>query len=82
MLERENDNILKDKTLRSKKVLLKEMTNDLSEKEDIYNLLTDRLRNLEQQCSNLIQDKKELNDNLETQNKIEKQLQEAIAATE
>ena len=72
MLERENDNILKDKTLRSKKVLLKEMTNDLSEKEDIYNLLTDRLRNLEQQCSNLIQDKKELNDNLETQNKIEK----------
>ena len=48
MLERENDNILKDKTLRSKKVLLKEMTNDLSEKEDVYNLLTDRLRNLEQ----------------------------------
>ena len=30
-LERENDNILKDKTLRAKKIFLKEMNNDLSE---------------------------------------------------
>lgn len=58
------------------------MANDLSEKDDLYNLLTDRLRNLEQECSNLIQDKKELNDVLETQSKAEKELQESIGATE
>ena len=82
LLERENDNILKDRTLRAKKVLLKDMANDLSEKDDLYNLLTDRLRNLEQECSNLIQDKKELHDVLDTQTKAEKELQDAIGATE
>jgi len=45
-------------------------------------LLTDRLRNLEQECSNLIQDKKELTDALETQLKVEKELQHQIAFTE
>jgi chromosome segregation ATPase len=63
-LEREGDNLLKDQTLRHKKLVIKDSNNDLSEKEEIYNLLTDRLRNLEQECSNLIQDKKELSDAL------------------
>ena len=45
-------------------------------------MLTDRLRNLEQECSNLIQDKKELTDALETQLKVEKELQHQIAFTE
>lgn len=58
------------------------MTNDLGEKEDIYNLLISRLNNLETECSNLIQDKKELTDTLETQGKTQKELNEAIAATE
>ena len=51
---------------------MKEMNNDLGEKDDIYNLLVNRLRNLEQECSNLIQDKKELSDTVETQSKAQK----------
>ena len=61
---------------------MKEMNNDLGEKNDIYNLLVDRLRNLEQECSNLIQDKKELSDTVETQSKAQKELNEVIAVTE
>ena len=61
---------------------MKEMNNDLGEKDDIYNLLVDRLRNLEQECSNLIQDKKELSDTVETQSKAQKELNEIIAVTE
>ena len=35
--------------------MLKEMSVNLAEKEENYELLTDRLRNLEQECGNLIQ---------------------------
>ncbi len=62
--------------------MVKDMNNELSEKEDIYDLLTDRLRNLEQECSNLIQEKKELTDSLDDQARLEKELLAAIAATE
>ena len=82
MLEREGDNLLRDQTLRTKKLLLKEMDNDLTQKEDLHDLLTDRLRNLEQECSNLIQDKKELGDTLESQTKEEKELQGLIGSVE
>jgi hypothetical protein len=51
----------------------------LVEKEDIYDLLTDRLRNLEQECSNLIQEKKELQDALEDQKRFEKELLQNIS---
>ena len=37
---------------------MKEMKVDLNEKSELYEQLTDRLRNLEQECSNLIQEKK------------------------
>ena len=35
--------------------MLKEMAVNLVEKGEQYELMTDRLRNLEQECSNLIQ---------------------------
>lgn len=54
-LERYSDNMIKEQTLRTKKKMLKEMGVNLGEKEENYDLLTDRLRNLEQECSNLIQ---------------------------
>lgn len=44
--------------------------------------MTDRLRNLEQECTNLIQEKKELQDALNDQGKLEKELLENIAQTE
>lgn len=58
--------------------MLKEMTINLREKEENYELLTDRLRNLEQECSNFIQEKKELNDALETEKNISKEFNEKI----
>lgn len=54
------------------------MTINLREKEENYELLTDRLRNLEQECSNFIQEKKELNDALETEKNISKEFNEKI----
>jgi hypothetical protein len=81
-LDREADNILKEKTLRAKKIMLKESNTDLHEKEEVYDLLTDRLRNLEQECSNLIQEKKEMQDALEDQKRIEKELLLVTAETE
>jgi hypothetical protein len=44
--------------------MLKEMTHDLREKEEIYDKLVDRLSYLEQACSNLITDKKDFQDGL------------------
>ena len=58
------------------------MNNDLAEKEELYDLLSDRLRNLEQQCSNLIQQKKELNDSLGDQSRMEKELLQQITVCE
>ena len=40
--------MIKSQTLRAKKIMVKEMNNDLAEKEELYDLLSDRLRNLEQ----------------------------------
>lgn len=54
-LERYVDQLIQDQTLRTKKVMMKEMKVDLNEKSELYEQLTDRLRNLEQECSNLIQ---------------------------
>ena len=45
-------------------------------------MLSDRLRNLEQECSNLIQEKKELQDSLDDQKRIEKELMQATSETE
>jgi chromosome segregation ATPase len=81
-LDREADGILKEKTLRAKKVMLKESNTELAEKEEVYDLLTDRLRNLEQECSNLIQEKKELQDSLDDQKRIDKELSQAVAEAE
>lgn len=64
--------MLKDQTLRAKKVMIKEMNHQFAHKDDLYNILSDRLRSLEQECSNLIQEKKECTDTLETQIKTEK----------
>jgi hypothetical protein len=44
--------------------MLKEMTNDLEEKEDIHEKLDKRLGKLEQDCTNLISDKKDMQDGL------------------
>ena len=57
------------------------MNNEVAEKEEVYNLLSDRLKNLEQECSNLIQAKKERTDSLGDQNRLEKELHELIAAS-
>ena len=57
------------------------MNNEVAEKEEVYNLLSDRLKNLEQECSNLIQVKKEFTDSLGDQNRLEKELHELIAAS-
>ncbi len=40
------------------------------------------MRNLEQECSNLIQEKKELQDNLEDQGRMEKELKALTVSTE
>ncbi len=56
--------MIKEQTLRTKKVMIKEMTHDLREKEEVYDKLVDRLSYLEQACSNLISDKKDLQDSL------------------
>ena len=53
--------------------MMKEMKVNLAEKDEQYELLVDRLRNLEQECSNLIQEKKELNDALEVEKNISKE---------
>lgn len=82
LLEREADNLLRDQTLRARRLLAKEMGNELAEKEDVYMLLTDRLRNLETECSGLIQDKKELGDALDTHTKAERDLEELMASAE
>ena len=54
--------MIKEQTLRTKKLMIKEMTNDLREKEEIYEKLVDRLGKLEQDCSALISDKKDFQD--------------------
>jgi hypothetical protein len=63
-LERYVENLIKDQTARTKKLMIKEMHNDLDQKDANYNMLVDRLRTLEQECSNMIQLKKELQDEL------------------
>ena len=57
-LERYVETLIKDQTIRTKKKMMKDMRIELTEKEEHYEQLTDRLRNLEQECSNLIQEKK------------------------
>lgn len=81
-LERYVDQLIQDQTLRTKKVMMKEMKVDLNEKSELYEQLTDRLRNLEQECSNLIQEKKELTDSIETQKTIQKEMNQKIAQAE
>jgi hypothetical protein len=54
-LERYVDTLIKEQTSRLKNKLLKEMAITLSEKEENYELLVDRLRTLEGECTNLIQ---------------------------
>lgn len=68
------DTLVKDQTLRTKKLMIKEMTCEFQEKEDVCDLLADRLRGLEQECSNLIQEKKELQDSLAEATLYEKEL--------
>lgn len=81
-LDREADSILKQKTLRAKKLMLKEGSAELQEKEEVYELLSDRLRNLEQECSNLIQEKKELQDAVEDQKRVEREVGAAVGEAE
>jgi hypothetical protein len=57
--------MIKEQTLRTKKIMIKEMTHDLREKEEVYDKLVDRLSYLEQACSSLITDKKDLQDSLD-----------------
>lgn len=47
-LERYVDTLIKEQTLRTKSKMLKEMALNLAEKDEQYELLVDRLRNLEQ----------------------------------
>ena len=62
--------------------MMKEMKVNLAEKDEQYELLVDRLRNLEQECSNLIQEKKELNDALEVEKNISKEFDEKLVEIE
>lgn len=54
--------MLQDRTIRAKKVGGKEISNELQERDDLYEMLSERLRNLEQECSDLIGAKKEMGD--------------------
>ncbi len=56
--------MIKEQTLRTKEIMLKEMKNDLEEKEEIHDKLAERLSRLEQDCTNLISDKKDMQDGL------------------
>jgi hypothetical protein len=62
--------------------MLKEMTHDLREKEEVYDKMVDRLSYLEQACSSLITDKKDLQDSLDAEEKKEASLVKLIKILE
>ena len=56
--------MIKEQTLRTKEIMLKEMKHDLEEKDQIHDKLAERLSRLEQDCTNMISDKKDMQDGL------------------
>ena len=75
-IERDIDDLVKVQLNQHKSYKIKTLNTNIEEKKRMVVFWNDRLRKLEQECENLIQDKKELHNNLEHERQLMKEKKE------
>ena len=83
LIDKDIDELVKVELSQHKSYKIKTLNTNIDEKRRLLTFFNDRLKKLEQECSNLIQDKKELSSNLEYERQLKsekKQKTEELAA--